>query len=323
VVKAEENGCCDDGGGAKQPQPLPSPRSINKVKLNSSRWTPVEDERLRLLVERFGAKSWHLVSQHMGFDDADARNKDGKTLVGEEYGDGNDHDGEGDDGVVVDNDDDDDNCGEGDELLLLRRRRRRLQEGQHRYVLSHHTAVQCMCRWKNVLSPTVRKGPWTEEEDALLRELVAKAFAAEAGISISSSSRGGGSGGGSGGGGDGGGVGSADKIKWREVAEHFDGRLGKQCRERWYNQLDPSINTGPWTGPEDERLLKAQAKFGNRYAVFVALPLVPRALPANELYLSVYIMICLSSITVFVPPPSFPHTRPAIPPRVHPGIEPS
>lgn len=31
-----------------------------------------------------------------------------------------------------------------------------------------------------------------------------------------------------------------------------------------FNQLDPGINTGPWNPDEDQHLLEAQRKFGNR-----------------------------------------------------------
>ena len=64
-----------------------------------------------------------------------------------------------------------------------------------------HTAVQCMCRWKNVLCPDVKKGPWTLDEDKKVRDYVREH--------------------------------SIDKVKWREVAARLPGRLGKQCRERW------------------------------------------------------------------------------------------
>ena len=32
------------------------------------------------------------------------------------------------------------------------------------------------------------------------------------------------------------------KKKWTIIAEHFPNRTGKQCRERWLSNLDPSIN---------------------------------------------------------------------------------
>ena len=40
---------------------------------------------------------------------------------------------------------------------------------------------------------------------------------------------------------------------------------GKQCRERYMNHLRPSINKGPWTKKEEEVLMKAHKKFGNRW----------------------------------------------------------
>ena len=54
-------------------------------------------------------------------------------------------------------------------------------------------------------------------------------------------------------------------TKWSDIAERIPGRLGKQCRERWLNHLDPSINNGEWTEEEDSVLLAAQAKWGNSW----------------------------------------------------------
>ena len=43
------------------------------------------------------------------------------------------------------------------------------------------------------------------------------------------------------------------------------GRIGKQCRERWFNPLDPTIKKGEWTTDEDRVLYEAQKQFGNRW----------------------------------------------------------
>ena len=60
--------------------------------------------------------------------------------------------------------------------------------------------------------------------------------------------------------------------KWRQVAEELKTmsisvvRTSKQCRTRWLNHLDPTINKGPWT-PEDERAIyEAQKRLGNKWA---------------------------------------------------------
>ncbi|CAH0487584.1 unnamed protein product [Peronospora farinosa] len=53
---------------------------------------------------------------------------------------------------------------------------------------------------------------------------------------------------------------------WTIIGTKLPGRNGKQCRERWHNQLDPAIRKEPWT-PEEERILKdLHDKFGNKWA---------------------------------------------------------
>lgn len=111
---------------------------------------------------------------------------------------------------------------------------------QHDYknwkmVASHlpgKTEVQCLHRWTKVLNPELTKGPWTEEEDRLVLELVTKYGA----------------------------------KKWTFIASHLTGRIGKQCRERWANHLNPGIKKGPWTEEEDRKIIEAHLILGNKWA---------------------------------------------------------
>ncbi|CAN0519771.1 unnamed protein product, partial [Scytosiphon promiscuus] len=48
------------------------------------------------------------------------------------------------------------------------------------------------------------------------------------------------------------------RIRWSVVAQLLPGRLGKQCRERWFNHLDPTVKKSEWTSREDEVLFNAQ-----------------------------------------------------------------
>ncbi|ETW04887.1 hypothetical protein H310_03995 [Aphanomyces invadans] len=47
--------------------------------------------------------------------------------------------------------------------------------------------------------------------------------------------------------------------KWAVIASYLPGRNGKQCRERWHNQLNPAINKNPWSAEENEIILHMQA----------------------------------------------------------------
>ncbi|CAA0842860.1 myb domain protein 3r-5 [Striga hermonthica] len=92
--------------------------------------------------------------------------------------------------------------------------------------------VQCLHRWQKVLNPELVKGPWTQEEDEKIRELVAK----------------------------------YGPTKWSVIARSLPGRIGKQCRERWHNHLNPHIKKDAWTLEEELTLLNAHRVNGNKWA---------------------------------------------------------
>lgn len=50
------------------------------------------------------------------------------------------------------------------------------------------------------------------------------------------------------------------QVKWSVVASRLPGRIGKQCRERWFNHLDPSIKKGEWSPEEDRIVFGAQVR---------------------------------------------------------------
>lgn len=52
-------------------------------------------------------------------------------------------------------------------------------------------------------------------------------------------------------------------MKWSLVADLLPGRLGKQCRERWLNHLDPAVKKTGWTSDEDEVIFHAQVIVGH------------------------------------------------------------
>lgn len=54
--------------------------------------------------------------------------------------------------------------------------------------------------------------------------------------------------------------------KWSLIAQQLPGRIGKQCRERWHNHLNPEINKTPWSEAEDFQILESHRTLGNRWA---------------------------------------------------------
>uniref|UniRef100_A0A2M4BED0 Putative transcriptional activator myb n=1 Tax=Anopheles marajoara TaxID=58244 RepID=A0A2M4BED0_9DIPT len=99
-------------------------------------------------------------------------------------------------------------------------------------LLKDRNDVQCQQRWTKVVNPDLIKGPWTKEEDDKVVSLVAK----------------------------------YGPKKWTLIARHLRGRIGKQCRERWHNHLNPNIKKTAWTEEEDHLIYTAHQKWGNQWA---------------------------------------------------------
>ncbi|XP_038987867.1 myb-like protein L [Phoenix dactylifera] len=105
--------------------------------------------------------------------------------------------------------------------------------------LEGRTGPQCSNRWRKSLNPDRRKvGRWSVDEDKRLKVAV-MLFGAK---------------------------------NWNKIAQFAPGRTQVQCRERWLNCLDPSLNLKGWTEEEDAKLLAAIAEHGycwSKIATFV------------------------------------------------------
>lgn len=55
-------------------------------------------------------------------------------------------------------------------------------------------------------------------------------------------------------------------YKWSFIASQMGDRVGKQCRERWHNHLNPRIKKEGWTETEEWTLYLAHQLLGNKWA---------------------------------------------------------
>ncbi|XP_050206621.1 transcription factor MYB44 [Mercurialis annua] len=81
------------------------------------------------------------------------------------------------------------------------------------------------------------KGPWSPEEDDSLSKLVQKHGA----------------------------------RNWSLISKSIPGRSGKSCRLRWCNQLSPQVEHRAFSSEEDETIIRAHARFGNKWATIARL----------------------------------------------------
>nr|QDL88470.1 transcription factor MYB44-like isoform X2 [Cymbidium ensifolium] len=81
------------------------------------------------------------------------------------------------------------------------------------------------------------KGPWSPEEDEMLQMLVEK----------------------------------HGPRNWSLISKSIPGRSGKSCRLRWFNQLSPMVEHRPFTPDEDETIISAHRRFGNKWATIARL----------------------------------------------------
>lgn len=57
-------------------------------------------------------------------------------------------------------------------------------------------------------------------------------------------------------------------AQWDNVAQRLSQRTGKQCRERWHNQVNPMLKKAPWSPEEDWILYILQETKQNHWAEF-------------------------------------------------------
>ena len=54
--------------------------------------------------------------------------------------------------------------------------------------------------------------------------------------------------------------------KWTMISEYLPSRIGKQCRERWHNHLNPKIKKCGWSKEEEWILFMMHRQLENKWA---------------------------------------------------------
>ncbi|XP_053726346.1 snRNA-activating protein complex subunit 4 isoform X1 [Synchiropus splendidus] len=95
------------------------------------------------------------------------------------------------------------------------------------------TAFMCLQTFQRFVSDSLKRGAWTPEEDAQLRQLVDK-------------------------------MRIGNFVPYTQISYFMEGRDVSQLVYRWSHVLDPNIKKGPWTKFEDQLLLRAVSHYGEK-----------------------------------------------------------
>jgi hypothetical protein len=110
------------------------------------------------------------------------------------------------------------------------------QHGKHWSLIAskipNRNPTQVAARWQKCLNPALTKGPFSPEED----ELIAR-FVQEQGIHA-----------------------------WPKISSVLANRSPKQCRERWFMNLDPGVTKEPWSFEEDNQIFMLHRALGPKWA---------------------------------------------------------
>ncbi|XP_032056272.1 snRNA-activating protein complex subunit 4 [Aythya fuligula] len=181
--------------------------------INKKEWTEEETERLKKIAAEHGYLDWQTIAQELGTNRTafqclqkyQAYNKD---LKRKEW--------------------------TRDEDLMLLELVQEMRVGSHipykkiAYYMEGRDSAQLIYRWTKSVDPSLKKGPWTPEEDAMLLAAVKK-------------------------------YGERD---WYKIRTEVPGRSDAQCRDRYLKALHCDVKKGRWSLEEEEQLIDLVQKHG-------------------------------------------------------------
>ncbi|KAM6316214.1 snRNA-activating protein complex subunit 4 [Podargus strigoides] len=181
--------------------------------INKKEWTEEEIERLKKIAAKHGYLDWQAIAQELGtnrtpFQCLQKYQVYNKDMKRKEW------------------------TKEEDQMLLELVQEMRV--GSHipykkiAYYMEGRDSAQLIYRWTKSVDPSLKKGPWTPEEDAMLLAAVKK-------------------------------YGERD---WYKIRTEVPGRSDAQCRDRYLKALHCDVKKGKWSLEEEEQLIELVEKHG-------------------------------------------------------------
>ncbi|XP_074746989.1 snRNA-activating protein complex subunit 4 isoform X1 [Strix uralensis] len=181
--------------------------------INKKEWTEEEIERLKTIAAEHGYLDWQTIAQELGtnrtpFQCLQKYQVYNKDLKRKEW--------------------------TKDEDQMLLELVEEMRVGSHipykkiAYYMEGRDSAQLIYRWTKSVDPSLKKGPWTPEEDAMLLAAVKK-------------------------------YGERD---WYKIRTEVPGRSDAQCRDRYLKALHCDVKKGKWSLKEEEQLIELVQKHG-------------------------------------------------------------
>ncbi|NXE74393.1 SNPC4 protein, partial [Cochlearius cochlearius] len=181
--------------------------------INKKEWTEEEIERLKKIAAKHGYLDWQTIAQELGtnrtpFQCLQKYQVYNKDLKRKEWT-------KGEDQMLL-------------ELVQEMRVGSHIPYKKIAYYMEGRDSAQLIYRWTKSVDPSLKKGPWTPEEDAMLLAAVKK-------------------------------YGERD---WYKIRTEVPGRSDAQCRDRYLKALHCDVKKGKWSLEEEEQLIELVQKHG-------------------------------------------------------------
>ncbi|NXF43754.1 SNPC4 protein, partial [Oceanites oceanicus] len=181
--------------------------------INKKEWTEEEIERLKKIAAKHGYLDWQTIAQELGtnrtpFQCLQKYQIYNKDLKRKEWT-------KGEDQMLL-------------ELVQEMRVGSHIPYKKIAYYMEGRDSAQLIYRWTKSVDPSLKKGPWKPEEDAMLLAAIKK-------------------------------YGARD---WYKIRTEVPGRSDAQCRDRYLKALHCDLKKGKWSLGEEEQLIELVQKHG-------------------------------------------------------------